>query len=103
MQRGFRAGLRCARKLPSGLRRTGIGENLFQNHLYSAIIYRKNGAQRTQHYRWSHAKEIVATTVRGWLNSPSHRHNMLSQHYTHGGVGVAISADGKVYITHNFC
>ncbi|TNE44110.1 MAG: CAP domain-containing protein [Deltaproteobacteria bacterium] len=103
MQRGFRVGLRCSRTTPSGLRRKGIGENLFQNHLYSAIIYRETRAGRTRRYRWSHAREIIATTVRGWMESPTHRQNILSRLYTHGGVGVAISLDGKVYITHNFC
>ncbi len=103
MQRGFRAGLRCSRTTPSGLRRKGIGENLFQNHLYSAIIYRVSRTGRTRRYRWSHAREIISSTVRGWMESPTHRQNILSRLYTHGGVGVAISLDGKVYITHNFC
>ncbi len=103
IQRGNRAGILCKRRLSTGVFRTGIAENLFQNHLYSAIIYSGSGKHLRKRYQWNTLEQIAQTTVKGWLNSPGHRKNMLHPSYTHAGVGVSISSDGKVYITQNFC
>lgn len=103
IRRGNRAGIRCQRQLPTGVYRTGIAENLFQTYLYSAIIFRTEGNQRTTSYRWLSLDKIAQTAVAGWLNSPSHRKNMLHPQYTHGSLGVSIDKEGKIYITHNLC
>lgn len=39
--------------------------------------------------------------VKGWINSPGHRANMLSN-YTHLGVGYAVDANGRPYYVQNF-
>ena len=44
----------------------------------------------------------AAFAVERWMTSPKHRANMLRGGYTHSGVGVARSADGRVYFTQVF-
>lgn len=40
--------------------------------------------------------------VRGWMNSPEHRRNILDRQFTTTGIGVAETRDGRVYITQVF-
>lgn len=43
-----------------------------------------------------------AAAVENWMNSPSHRKNLLSSNWTESAVGVAITADGTYYFTQVF-
>ena len=74
-------------------------ENIFQNNLYDRVMY-VNGVA---YYEWNTMAKIADTTVRGWMNSPGHRKNILTPQWKSEGIGVAISPDNKVYITQNFC
>ncbi len=74
-------------------------ENIFQNNLYDRVVYR-DGIPR---YDWNSAGRIAESTVRGWMNSPGHRKNILTPHWRSEGIGIGVSPDGKVYITQNFC
>jgi uncharacterized protein YkwD len=40
--------------------------------------------------------------VAGWMKSEGHRRNILNQNYGKSGIGVAVSADGKFYVTQVF-
>lgn len=40
--------------------------------------------------------------VKGWLNSSSHRRNMLDREWTQTGIGVAKSRGGEIYVTQVF-
>lgn len=44
-------------------------------------------------------KKLASSTVRGWMNSPGHRQNILNPYYDKEGIVVSISSDDKVYIT----
>jgi uncharacterized protein YkwD len=44
----------------------------------------------------------VAVAVRGWLESPGHRRNLLGPEYRYTAVGAWISNDGTVYFTEIF-
>lgn len=44
----------------------------------------------------------VAFTCESWMNSPSHRENLLSRRWKETGIGVAIAADGTYYYTQVF-
>jgi len=44
--------------------------------------------------------ETVA--VRGWMNSKTHRMNMLDRDWTATGIGIAIARDGSIFITQVF-
>jgi uncharacterized protein YkwD len=48
-------------------------------------------------------EEIASQVVNGWMNSPGHRENILNARYDREGIGIAVSSDGKVYVTQNFC
>jgi len=76
----------------------GIGENIYQNWLYSSITHYGEAAT----YNWRTQDEIAISTVVGWMNSPGHRQNILDSSYSKEGIGVAISTDNKVLITQDF-
>jgi uncharacterized protein YkwD len=67
--------------------------------LYSRI--RISGNERS--YDWNTLEEIAAHSLKGWMNSPPHRRNILDGNYGQTGVGIAVSDDDKVYITQLFC
>lgn len=45
---------------------------------------------------------IDRLAVRGWMESPSHRRNLLERQYTTTGIGLAQTRDGRIYITQVF-
>jgi Cysteine-rich secretory protein family len=45
---------------------------------------------------------IVATFVTGWMNSPGHFKNIMTPGFTHTGIGVFKSNDGRVYAVQEF-
>jgi uncharacterized protein YkwD len=76
-----------------------VGENIYQNNLYSRVITEKKKTT----YDWNTMEKIAATTLKGWMDSPDHRNTILDKEYTLDGVGVAVASDDKVYITQIFC
>lgn len=79
---------------------SGIAENIFQGNLYDSY-YTVNGVITS--YSWNSNEDIAKITVDGWMDSPGHRKNILTEMYDREGIGVVISPDDKVYITQNFC
>lgn len=79
---------------------SGIAENIFQGHLFDSY-YTINGEITS--YEWLTEEEIAKTTVDGWMNSPGHRENILTEIFDREGIGVEITQDHKVYVTQNFC
>jgi len=91
-QRGNLLGYSCYKDY--GLHYTeGIAENIYMTPKGNVIgcgnVYSEN--------------EIANCVVIGWMSSPGHRKNILTSTYDKEGIGVAISSDGKVYATENFC
>ena len=74
-------------------------ENIAQNNLFGSVTV-MNGRK---YYDWSSADEIADRTVAGSMKSPGHRRNILTPRWGKAGIGVAITRDGKVYVTQNFC
>ncbi|NYZ78706.1 hypothetical protein H0N99_01010 [Candidatus Micrarchaeota archaeon] len=97
--RGIPAGYTCYKNYGSYYT-NGLGENIFQNNLYSSVTY-TNGVVSS--YDWNTQDEIASSTVSGWMSSPGHRGNILNVTYDREGIGVAISSDDKVYVTQDFC
>lgn len=97
--RGKQAGFTCRKQIAKNSFSEGLGENLFQDNLYSRIQI--SGNERS--YDWNTPDEIAAHSLKGWMNSPPHRRNILRENYGQSGVGIAISDDDKVYITQLFC
>ena len=74
-------------------------ENIARGNLYTSVTT-VNGIQ---HFDWNSEEKIARTAVAGWMASPGHRANILTAHWRHEGIGLAIARDRKVYITQNFC
>lgn len=79
---------------------SGIAENIFQGHLFDSY-YTIN--DEITSYEWETEEEIARKTVEGWMNSPGHRENILTEIFDREGIGVEITQDHKVYVTQNFC
>lgn len=47
-------------------------------------------------------KNTVDFAVQCWMYSPSHKENLLNKKWKRSGIGVAVSPDGKFYITQVF-
>ena len=77
----------------------GIAENIFLNNICSSITY----ISLIPIYDYNNLEEIAQSTVEGWMESLGHRSNILNINFDREGIGVAISSDGKVYITQDFC
>lgn len=97
-ERGTQVGYSCYKNYGSYYT-TGIAENIMLNNLYNSVTY-YNGIPR---YAWNSQEEIAQSTVSGWMSSPGHRQNILTSTYNREGIGVAIAADDKVYVTQDFC
>jgi len=60
-------------------------------------------------YRYSYLGQNLArgftdtsSTVTAWMNSPTHRANLLSKNYTETGFGMASSPSGEIYVVQYF-
>ena len=82
-----------------------LGENIFQNNLYSRVIEEQRRKNADKIYIWNSLEKIASTTGKAWMDSPDHRETVLNPNYTSEGIGVAIAEDdeGKVYITQMVC
>ena len=47
-------------------------------------------------------KNSVEFAVQCWMNSPHHKDNLLDKKWRRAGIGIAVAADGKFYITQVF-
>lgn len=45
--------------------------------------------------------DLAAKMVRGWLNSPNHKHNIRSK-WANSGMAVEFDDEGRVFVTHLF-
>jgi uncharacterized protein YkwD len=97
--RGKLAGFTCRKPITANTFREGLGENIYQDNLYSRIHI--SGTERS--YDWNTPEDLAGNSLQGWMNSPPHRHNILERVYGQTGIGIAISDDDKVYITQLFC
>ena len=96
--RGAAVGYDCI-KTYEGYYTFGLAENIYQAWLFSSTTYINDVAIRD----WYSQEEIAVLVVRGWMNSPGHRENILTDTYDRAGVGVAVSQEGKVLVTQEFC
>lgn len=74
-------------------------ENIAQDNTYRSVTY-VNG---NPSYDWSSEDQIAVSVVKRWMQSKGHRENILTWYFKCQGIGIAISDDGKVLVTQNFC
>lgn len=91
-------GFVCQKRIGNYIR-NGIGENIFQNHIYKSVAFIGDEA----YYDYRNLDEIAESTVEGWMESVGHRENILDPGYDSEGIGIVISDSGEIYITENFC
>ena len=101
--RAARLGLRCRIPLDERRTRVGVLENLAQAWLYGSVNESTRGGRTVTTYDWLTPDALVAQTVQGWLDSPTHRVNLLDALVTREGLGVALRDDGAVYVTQVLC
>ncbi len=91
------AGYECNRKI-TDLRVSHGGENLAKT-AYGVPVETSDGKVET----YTTQSELADGIVEGWMESSSHRKNILSGNWAVEGIGVHITDDNTVYITQNFC
>ena len=92
-QNGYSCEIRAASEIHTG------AENIALSRLYNSTTT-ENGVT---YYHWNSVQEIALKTVDGWMNSPSHRENILTPYWRQEGIGVEIGPGNNIYITQNFC
>jgi uncharacterized protein YkwD len=80
-------------------KKIGIAENIFQNNTIRSVT----SVGDIVYCEYLSIGEIARSTVKGWMESEGHRHNILDKQNHSEGIGIAISKDDKVYITEDFC
>jgi uncharacterized protein YkwD len=78
---------------------TGCGENIFLCPRAKADYYRNGVLVKTDYYQQGEMADVI---VQGWMNSAGHRQNILSLNWKTQSIGIAVSADDRVYITEDF-
>ena len=74
-------------------------ENIAQENLYKSVSIRNGDPS----YDWNSVDEIAASVVKLWMKSKGHRENILTPYFKCQGIGIAISKEGRVFVTENFC
>lgn len=70
------------------------GENIAQSWVYEDVIgYGYIGSE----------EDFAEAVVADWMDSSGHRENINHEVWQRQGIGVAISDNGAVYVTQNFC
>ena len=89
------------RALRAGYAFREFGENIFSGALYDTVTRTQRGDQERALYLWYAPEELAQLVAEMWMESPSHRENMLAPRYDYGGIGVVIGPDFEVLITLN--
>ena len=98
-RRGLDAGYPCRRSHGNYVTH-GLGENIFQSAVFSSVTF---GSAGVRSYQWMSVDEIARQVVEGWMSSEGHRENLLKRGFERQGIGVSITAGGKVFVTQNLC
>ena len=77
------------------------GKGVFDLMRAAGITFRY-GAENIHMSRGLKADQVAQTALKGWINSPGHRANMLAKRPTLIGVGVAQALTGAYYSTQVF-
>lgn len=93
-----RAGFTCRRQV--GLTIHQGGENIFQGHVIANLTIQN---WRIVEVEIPNPASQAEEAVEGWLASPGHRRNIMNRIWQQQGIGAAITDDGELYITQNFC
>ena len=99
VDRARRGHYRTSQIMQGNVLRSGIGENLFRDRIYTGFRIIKN---RSIEFRWNSLEELAQKVVDGWMSSQGHRGNMLNAFYQREGIGVVLDKNEQIYVTQNF-
>ncbi len=94
-------GLATEALMKDGRTKSGVGENIFYDRLYSGKRLSVKEGKREIVFLWRDADAIAVLAVTGWMNSPGHRANILGPFYDSQGIGVVVDDQNRIYITQN--
>jgi uncharacterized protein YkwD len=101
--RGRRLGLQCHRALPDNVWAVGFSENLYEGSLYRRVQKRYRGDRLLERiYDWKPTDALATAVVQGWMNSPGHRKNLLSDVSRVESIGVVIE-NRRFVVTQVLC
>jgi len=75
-------------------------ENVYMGHTYSNTFYKDDKIVGRE---WLSNDEIAKRVVKSWMESTSHRKNILTPFSLQQGIGVSITDKDAVLATQNFC
>lgn len=90
-----------ARARLAGYAFTDFGENIFSGHIYDTVTHSRRGDERRTLYLWYTPETLAEVVAQMWMESPSHRENMLAEFFDYGGIGAVISPDFEILVTLN--
>jgi uncharacterized protein YkwD len=83
-----------------------VARNYFSHTSPDGITFdvrvRSAGYTRAYAENIAYGYRSAADVVKGWMDSPGHRRNILNCTYNRAGVGVAYKSDGSPYWTQDF-
>lgn len=101
-ERGVGEGFSCEKTFEQ-YRTEGIAENIYYTYPYSSYQSTERNGEEVRRYNWKTEEDIAEEIVRGWMDSPDHRQNILDPRYDREGLGVARASDDRLYVTQNLC
>jgi uncharacterized protein YkwD len=90
------AGYKCEIRIDDSRVARG-GENILYTY------YKEPFVSMGKPTEYNNMKELSDGIVKQWLNSPTHRENMLKGYWEKEGIGVHVTDNNRVYVTQNFC
>lgn len=101
-QRAYSHGYVCLPSLDNPTPRA-LGENLFMGFRYSDYTLTYFPNEVVADYTWLTEAEFARETVDAWMDSPSHRANLLESSYHSQGIGIYLTTSLEIYVTQNLC
>lgn len=101
-ERGRAEGFSCEKTFDQ-YRTEGIAENIYYTYPYSSYQTTRRNGEELRRYDWKTEEDIAEEIVRGWMESPGHRRNLLDPRYDQEGLGIERAGDDRLYITQNLC
>ena len=100
--RARKAGFSGLEKSPDGKPRHGLSENIGRVGRYSSIQQSKRNEKVVgRRIRWQSEAQLARQIIKGFIDSPAHKKNLLDPTKAYIGVGIHVYRE-HVFVTQNF-
>ena len=100
--RARKAGFSGLEKSPDGKPRHGLSENIGRVGRYSSIQQSKRNEKVVgRRIRWQSEDQLARQIIKGFIDSPAHKKNLLDPTKAYIGVGIHVYRE-HVFVTQNF-